>query len=358
MTASVQGHNINVFRIMPGHSEGSSEAASGPSYVHIYRLQRGLTNAVRSLFLFLLHYYLIYLFIYLSCINVHCWIMCLQIIQDISFSSDSKWIMISSSRGTSHLFAISPAGGIVSYQSIDASFSTRNNGRSLMTKHGLRGSSNPGLQVLIQQRVCASGPPIMLSAISRIRNGNNGWRNTVSGAAAAATGRPGSLSGAIASSFHNCKGNNTLDNIGSVDRSYHLLVFSPSGSLIQYALRLSPTSNGMTSLSGVSTTSESDLDCDARLVVEALQKWNICQRQNRRERPDNIDLYGENGNWDSRKVYPERTEQNDGSSPSVSGTAWKEKSTSEDKHHMYISAAELQMHHNPYPLWARSQVTQ
>lgn len=40
VTASVQGHNINVFRIMPG----SSGAAS---HVHLYRLQRGLTNAVR-----------------------------------------------------------------------------------------------------------------------------------------------------------------------------------------------------------------------------------------------------------------------------------------------------------------------
>lgn len=47
VTASVLGHNINVFRIMPGLSEGSSGAASGPSYAHLYRLQRGLTNAVR-----------------------------------------------------------------------------------------------------------------------------------------------------------------------------------------------------------------------------------------------------------------------------------------------------------------------
>lgn len=47
VTASVLGHNINVFRIMPGPSEGSSGAASGPSYAHLYRLQRGLTNAVR-----------------------------------------------------------------------------------------------------------------------------------------------------------------------------------------------------------------------------------------------------------------------------------------------------------------------
>lgn len=47
MTASVQGHNINVFKIMPG-LHGSSSACDAPaSYAHLYRLQRGFTNAVR-----------------------------------------------------------------------------------------------------------------------------------------------------------------------------------------------------------------------------------------------------------------------------------------------------------------------
>ncbi len=47
VTASVQGHNINVFKRMPG-PPGSSSACdtTGASYVHLYRLQRGFTNAV------------------------------------------------------------------------------------------------------------------------------------------------------------------------------------------------------------------------------------------------------------------------------------------------------------------------
>jgi len=51
VTASVQGHNINVFKIMPG-LQGSSSA--GASHIHLYRLQRGFTNAVRpeQMFLF------------------------------------------------------------------------------------------------------------------------------------------------------------------------------------------------------------------------------------------------------------------------------------------------------------------
>lgn len=40
VTASVHGHNFNIFRIIPGTENGAS-------YIHLYRLQRGFTNAVR-----------------------------------------------------------------------------------------------------------------------------------------------------------------------------------------------------------------------------------------------------------------------------------------------------------------------
>jgi WD40 repeat protein len=52
VTASVQGHNINVFKIMPGQSVSSSASDAGASYVHLYRLQRGFTNAVSIVYLF------------------------------------------------------------------------------------------------------------------------------------------------------------------------------------------------------------------------------------------------------------------------------------------------------------------
>jgi hypothetical protein len=48
VTASVQGHNINVFKIMPMR-ENSSASDAGPSHVHLYRLQRGFTNAVSQI---------------------------------------------------------------------------------------------------------------------------------------------------------------------------------------------------------------------------------------------------------------------------------------------------------------------
>lgn len=276
-------------------------------------------------------------------------VMLLQVIQEISFSSDSQWIMISSLRGTSHLFAISPSGGLVSFQP-----SARNSGSSLMAKPAVHGSPNSGLQVLTQLSVCASGPPVNLNAVSRIRNGSNGWRNTVSGAAAAATGRSSSLSGAVASAFHNCKGDGVHGDQSSLKKNYYLLVFSPSGHVIQYVLH--PALDGMKALPGASIPSESCLDYDARIMVEAMHKWNICPKQNRKDRGDNIDMYGENGNSDSSKVYPEIMEHENGAFSDVLRITKNEKVTSEDQHHMFISEAELQMHQNQNALWTRSEV--
>ncbi|KAL1562928.1 autophagy-related protein 18f-like isoform X2 [Salvia divinorum] len=312
VTASVQGHNINVFRIMPG----SSGAAS---HVHLYRLQRGLTNAV---------------------------------IQDISFSSDSQWIVISSLRGTSHLFALSLSGGLVSFRSTDSYSSARNRVSSLMTKPAVHGSPNSGLQ----QSICASGSPVNLNAVGRIRNGSNGWRNTVSGAAAAATGRSSSLSSAVASVFHNCKDDGVHGDQSLLMKNYYMLVFSPSGCVIQYVLHFSPALDGVMALPGASLTSESGIDNDARLMVEAMQKWNICQKHNRKERGDNIDMHGENGNSDSSKVYPEITRHENGAFSKFSGLTKNKNIFSEEKHHMYISEAELQMHQKQNLAWTRSGI--
>lgn len=259
-------------------------------------------------------------------------------IQDISFSDDSRWIMISSSRGTNHLFGINPRGGSVSYDYGDASFT-----------RGHSGSTN-------QPTICSLGPPVTLSVVSRIRNGSNGWRGAVTGAAAAATGRMGSLSGAITSTFHNCKGHNNYlspENC-SLKTKYHLLVFSPSGCMIQYELRPAREHDPTILASGLTMGYEPGTECDGNgtLVVEAVQKWSIFHKNMRRERDDNIDIYGENGTSDSNKIYPEiieafnNPERKDG----------KTSMNNLEKHHLYISEAELQMHGAQMPLWAQPEV--
>lgn len=73
LTADRRGHDFNVFRIQP-HPSGSVLAAVH----HLYVLHRGDTSAK---------------------------------VQDISFSFDSRWVAVSSLRGTTHVFPITPYGG-------------------------------------------------------------------------------------------------------------------------------------------------------------------------------------------------------------------------------------------------------
>lgn len=318
VTASVQGHNINVFKIMPGYERVSASNA-GPSYVHLYRLQRGLTNAV---------------------------------IQDISFSVDSRWIMISSSRGTSHLFAINPQGGPVNILSHDNSLTEENGGLGNMTNEAVHWPHSSALEICKQQSLCATGPPITLSVVSRIRNGSSGWRSTVTCAAAAATNMMSSLSGAIASSFRNFEGSNISYVSGNYSKEkYHLLVFSPSGSMIQYALQ---TNNSQDSgvIPGLTPAYESYPLSDARVVVEPIQKWNISHKHSWRWGEDNIDIYGENGISDRNKVYSEEVKKDNIIGPKIK----KDNSCSEKEHHLYISEAELQMHQAKTPLWAMAGI--
>ncbi|XP_028807731.1 autophagy-related protein 18f [Neltuma alba] len=320
VTASVQGHNINVFKIIPGHSDSWASDGS-PTYVHLYRLQRGFTNAV---------------------------------IQDISFSDDSNWVMISSSRGTSHLFAINPIGGSVNIQSYDASFTSKNGGLAVMNDPAVWWPPNSSLQIP-KQGLCATGQPITLSVVCRIRNGNNGWRSTVSGAAAAATGRTSFRSGVIASSFCDSKGSALHVDGNYFKTKYHLLVFSSTGSMIQYALG---TAMGQDSVvSGLTQAHESALEADTRLVVEAIQKWNICQRHNRREREDNVDIYGENGTSDSNKIYPVEMRDDNINNPKLNNVIMKVNShPKEEQHHLYFSETELQTHQAQTPVWAKREI--
>lgn len=263
--------------------------------------------------------------------------------------------MISSSRGTSHLFAINPQGGPVNIQSYDTSLTSKNGGLGVTTNQAVQWPSSSGLQNPKEQNLCAAGPPITLNVVCRIRNGNNGWRGTVSGAAAAATGRISLHSGAIASSFCKCKGSALYVDGNRFKTKYHLLVFSPTGSMIQYALGTSTCQDSVV-VSGSTPVYESALDVDARLVVEAIQKWNICQKHNRREPEDTIDMCGENGNSDSNKIYPVEVKEENINNPTLESVIMKVNSRPEELHRLYISETELQTHKAQTPLWAKQEV--
>lgn len=268
----------------------------------------------------------------------------------MKFSDDSNWIMISSSRGTSHLFAINRSGGAVNIQPADG-LSSKNNGSGTMKKISVRWPPN----LKSQQKLCVSGPPVSLSAVSRIRNGNKGWRGTVTDAAAAATGKPNCLSGPIASCFWKCKSNDMGVNNEILKAKYHLLVFSPSGCMIQYALKIATGIETPILMPGSSPTHDIPLDCGGILSVQAIQKWDICQKQYGRDREDNADVYGENGSSNGSMILPDEMRFRSVSTlePELTG---KKSSASPEENHLYISEVELKMHQAHVPLWARPGV--
>lgn len=78
LTADKRGHDFHIFRIHP-HPAGPALAAVH----HLYILHRGDTSAK---------------------------------VQDMCFSPDSRWVAISTLRGTTHVFPITPYGGNIGFR--------------------------------------------------------------------------------------------------------------------------------------------------------------------------------------------------------------------------------------------------
>ncbi|XP_047495407.1 BCAS3 microtubule associated cell migration factor-like isoform X2 [Penaeus chinensis] len=83
LTADKQGHNFHLFRLQP-HPLSSAQSAIH----HLYTLHRGDTTAK---------------------------------VIDISFSLDSRWVAVSTHRGTTHVFPITPYGGNIGVRTHNSS---------------------------------------------------------------------------------------------------------------------------------------------------------------------------------------------------------------------------------------------
>ncbi|XP_062207097.1 autophagy-related protein 18g-like isoform X2 [Phragmites australis] len=321
VTASVHGQNINVFRIIPHGS--ASEAGQIGTYFHMYKLQRGITNAV---------------------------------IKDISFSDDSEWIMISSSRGTSHLFSISPYSESTSFHYSDNNPSENNYVVDSSVKHTAHWSQNstPSLS-LNQKTLFVSGPPVTLSVVSRIRNGSNFFKGAVHSAAAFATSVSSPISGAIASTFHNCKGGDLNSDGSLLCIKYYLLVFSPSGSIIQYVLHLSAEQDSGFDFPSGPISYGSERETDTKFVIEALQKWDVCHKRNRRDSAESF-AYSDFENGENNFFFQKVTKKGTSIYPFGCAAAERPKLSADESRNIYISESELQTHVVQIPLWSRSGI--
>jgi hypothetical protein len=282
-----------------------------------------------------------------------------QVIQDISFSGDSQWIAVSSSRGTNHLFAISPFGGVVGPQTHGTVPVDGLIGPTLTPAPTFPWWSSTGPVRVNQQALPPPPPAINLNVVSRIKNGNTGWRGTVTTAAVAATGRSNALAGAVAAVFHAGGATGVESEIETVTFKDQLWILCPTGHLLRYVLR--PTageggnSSGVAGMAGGSPPVSSGLPQELKVVVEPLEKWDVCRRPNWVEREERIESQGalreEAGYGGEAKSA---TMLSQGGSRGVLG---REGMGIEEMQRWFMSNAEVQMYQaKPLPVWAKAKV--
>ncbi|CAO2832682.1 unnamed protein product [Amaranthus hypochondriacus] len=313
VTASIHGNNINIFRIMPSCSKNAASSQSynwTSSHVHLYKLHRGITSAV---------------------------------IQDICFSQYSQWVAIISSKGTCHIFVLSPFGGECGLQVQNSHI----DGPTLVPVLSLPWWSTSSYTISQQSLSAPPPPPATLSVVSRIRTGNSGWLNTVSSAASSAAGigsvQPSAISAVFHLSMHSplCPGRtNSLE---------HLLVYSPSGHLIQYGLfpSIGVETGNTASKPGTGSLVQIQ-DEDLRVKSEAIHWWDVCRRADWPEREECIKgiAFGQK-DLSAMALKVSDSEDND--------NVGKEQDLSEQST-LYLSNAEVQMNHGRIQTWQNSKI--
>ncbi|KAJ8476810.1 hypothetical protein OPV22_020537 [Ensete ventricosum] len=322
VTASIHGHNINIFRIMPTRVHNGSISAHydwTSSHAHLYKLYRGLTTAV---------------------------------IQDISFSHYSQWISIVSSRGTCHIYVISPFGG-------DASLQPQNIHDGPIPTPNLTSPWWAASCCMIHQQLQQPPPPITYSVVSRIKNASSGWLSTVSNVAASAAGKISVPSGAVAAVFHNSLYHGTPQGPSKANSLEHLLVYSPSGHVIQYKLLPSSFVESCDISSKTIPTSVLQLqDDDLRVNAEPVQWWDVCRRLNWPEREEDISRIFCNNQQTSETVMDSGDSEDNETSCSMStiGSVPGAESARSERFHWYLSNAEVQINSGKIPIWQKSKI--
>ncbi|XP_057423501.1 autophagy-related protein 18h isoform X2 [Lotus japonicus] len=315
VTASIHGNNINIFRMMPSRSRNGSGSHSSDwscSHVHLYKLHRGMTSAV---------------------------------IQDICFSYYSQWVAIISSKGTCHIFVLAPFGG----ETVLKIHNQDTEGPVVLPVFPLPWWFTPHFSANQQQLCLAPPPPVALSVVSRIKNINAGWLNTVSNAASSAAGKVTVPSGAVSAVFHSSIPHHSHNGYQNTHALEHLLVYTPSGHLIQYKLLPSLVAEPTETASRTAPVHSAQMqEEDLRMKVEPVQWWDVCRRYDWPEREINL-----SGNTLGGL---EAADMNLGSSDYEDNSNGSNNSVKLNKQ-CHFSNAEVHINSGRIPIWQKSEVS-
>lgn len=276
-----------------------------------------------------------------------------QMIQDICFSHYSQWIAIVSSKGTCHVFTLSPFGGDSGFQSLNS----MDEEPSLYPVLSLPWWSSSSC--MINQHSFPPPSPVSLSVVSRIKYSSFGWLNTVGSATGSATGKVFVPSGAVAAIFHN-----SISQSMRANSLEHLLVYTPSGHVVQHELlpsvRPEPGESG-------SRTHPASLvhiqDDDLKVRVEPVQWWDVCRRSDWSEREECI--FGSTGGQDVAEIIQKTPVSLDNLNMEfldISDDVSEKKSTKScsvkphERSHWYLSNAEVHISSLSLPIWQKSKV--
>ncbi|MED6210258.1 hypothetical protein PIB30_062515 [Stylosanthes scabra] len=324
VTASIYGNNINIFRIMPLCTNKGSGLPSydwSSSHAHLYKLHRGITPAM---------------------------------IQDICFSHYSQWIAIVSSKGTCHIFVLSPFGGDTGFQVINS----QSQEPSLLPILSLPWWSTSSS--FSHQQSLPPPAPVVLSVVSRIKYSSFGWLNTVNSSTANASGKVFVPAGAIAAIFHNSLSYSQQLVNSKAKPLEHLLVYTPSGHVVQHELVPSlgpePSESGSRAQSSLMHMQEDEF----RVKVEPIQWWDVCRRSEWPEKGDPCGNTFDRQDVDKvqGKICSGGVHGLDFLNTSDVGEKTVKPYTSkpEDKFHWYLSHAEVQMNFRSMPVWQKSKI--
>ncbi|CAH8382842.1 unnamed protein product [Eruca vesicaria subsp. sativa] len=293
VTASIHGNNINVFRIMPSPSKNGQGYDWSSSHVPLYKLHRGMTSAI---------------------------------IQDICFSSYSQWIAVVSSKGTCHIYVLSPFGG----ENVVEIRCSHVDGLTLAPTLSLPWWSSPSLST-----THFTFPPpasVTLSVVSRIKC-NNFFH-----AANSVVGKPSFPSGCLAAVFHQAVPSEPQSSALALD---YLLVYTPSGHVVQYKLMPSLGGRGGGEQAESSSRIGAAVEEELRVKVEPVQCWDVCRRTDWPEREENIRGLIFSG---GRKVAEDSVNASDLAKPL-------------EKNHAYVANAEVLINSGRKPIWQNSEIS-